>query len=677
MAQLSLGSSERRKSNLTPHVALISSTSLLLPRFALPLTWVIYCFTSGKSCRILLFQNEEIEHCGDGGPTADQGMYKLPTIEGMYTNNMKCEVSGSPPCRRCKQNQVQCVFKPRANASAIHGLIELQQDANLAFLPGIAEHQSILNRLARVEAALGISEREDDEVASSHGKSPEEEVDSAPLQGVWKAVAQLRIMTRSSSDESVWSQPIVKQLWSSFLNNLPLLHFLKSRDVFARPTPLLLASVLYISALHHPSLDLASLEKTYFAATCRAIAELVAPSLQPFSSQTTLHEDDQHDISSQSKTQTAFHNILGLIMASLSSEAYIDATGMWISMAYRIWLDHCPAEMNATMHDWRGLFSGLQVIDIEHASMHMSYPLVPRHAPAPGIQRLDSHQGNAFQGLAEMMHYGLSHFVGRGLPTIWASINTNETDIITAVRTPFTENDSQVIRVWARKLDDWLVRYNGSSQPTPSDRQGILILLQYHLHKLYVLSIYHPARGFDLSSTDISSVERHELLVSARAVLRLREDDASIWSNWDLVMITWAAILLLRGVEDGMTHQDDLHLIQSHLQSLERTNQSAASIHTVLFRRLESSMQAMHTPPDTSAALALPGPIANESWTIFDQEIMALANPPWLFDENSVQYDFTPQAQWDCAEQDAGALPSTLNRIFGADENGQNGSSSI
>jgi hypothetical protein len=94
----------------------------------------------------------------------------------------------------------------------------------------------------------------------------------------------------------------------------------------------------------------------------------------------------------------------------------------------------------------------------------MSYPLVPRHAPAPGIHRLDSHQGNAFQGLAEMMHYGLSHFVGRGLPTIWASINTNETDIVTAVRTPFTDNDSQVIRLWARKLDDWLVRYNGSSR---------------------------------------------------------------------------------------------------------------------------------------------------------------------------------------------------------------------
>lgn len=48
-------------------------------------------------------------------------------------------------------------------------------------------------------------------------------------------------------------------------------------------------------------------------------------------------------------------------MASLSCEAYVGASGSWIAMAYRIWLDHCPAEMNFTTKDWRGLFSGLQV----------------------------------------------------------------------------------------------------------------------------------------------------------------------------------------------------------------------------------------------------------------------------------------------------------------------------
>ncbi|KAF4760520.1 hypothetical protein HAV15_006465 [Penicillium sp. str.  len=557
---------------------------------------------------------------------------------GTHINQMKCEVSGPPPCRRCRHTRAACVFKPRANASAMHELMEMQQDQAFGSPPVIPDHQSILNRLARIESALGItddSQDPEDEVSLSHGPSPDEDMETIPLHGVWTALAHLRVITRPPPDDSVWSRSAVQQLWSSFLKNLPLLHFLTDHSAFASPTPVLLASVLYISALHHPFGGLASLDSGYFAAMYSAIAELVTPSLHPSSLQVLEQKDEEQNISPQAKREKAFHDILGLIMASLSCEAYVGATGSWIAMAYRIWLDHCPAEMNPTTKDWRALFSGLQVIDIEHASMHMSYPLLPRHPANPTIQRLDSSQGNAFQGLAEMMHFGLSHFVGRGLPSIWSSLNADDADIVPTARSPFTESDSQVIRHWARKLDDWLVRYNGSSQPTPSDRQGILILLQYHLHKLYVLSIYHPARGFDLSPANISSFERHELLVSARAVLRLRQDDASIWSNWDLVMITWAAVLLLQGVEDGMTHQDDLHLIQAHLQSLERRNQSAASIHTVLFHRLESSMQAMHTPPDTSVALAFPLPSADDSWTIFDQEIMSLANPPWLFDEST------------------------------------------
>ncbi|KAJ5300834.1 uncharacterized protein N7443_005836 [Penicillium atrosanguineum] len=619
----------------------------------------------------------------------------------------KACVSGAPPCRRCRNARTTCVFKPRANvgvyvsglscegviylpfqASAIHELLDETHELSVS-RQSTSDHQAVLDRLERIEAALGIGDTPDEAPLSHKLSVDEDEDEDVPLRGVWKAVAHLRSNTRPIPDESIWSRPIVKRLWSSFLNNLPLLHFLKDRDAFASPTPLLLASILYISALHSRSSELAAMESGYFAATCSTIAELVTPSLDLGSKFAETHTGKQD--SPQIKKYKAFHNIIGLIMASLSSEAYIEATGSWIAMAYRLWLDNCPSELETYTPDWRGLFSGLQVIDIEHASMHMSYPLLPRQPPTPGIQRLDSHQGNAFQGLAEMMHYGLSHFVGRGLPTIWCSINAECAERAPVPRNPFTEHDSEVIRLWARKLDDWLVRYNGASQPSPSDRQGILILLQYHLHKLYVLSIYHPARGFDISLANISPAERHELLVSARAVLRLRQDDASIWSNWDLIMITWAAILLLRGVEDGMTHQDDLYLIQAHLRSLGRSHQSAASIHTVLSQRLESSMQAMHTPPDTSTALAFPGPMADDSWTIFDQEIMSLANPPWLFDDptsfpsqkssnetqlqslSSVAYDsgilnsaqYASNGQWNSTEEIQCALPPTLNRIFG------------
>ncbi|OOQ88392.1 hypothetical protein PEBR_13737 [Penicillium brasilianum] len=607
---------------------------------------------------------------------------------------MKCEVSGPPPCRRCRHNQTPCIFKPRANASALHEMVEEAQTELLGSRSSTYDQQSVLDRLDRIEAALGISQDAPPSVSVTEDLDVDEEPDPVPLQGVWKAVAHLRSIT-PALDGNIWSRPIVKRLWSSFLNNLPLLHFLKDRDVFASPTPLLLGSVLYISALHHQQPELAAMESGYFAATCSAIAELVTPCLKRSHVDLTGSYTDE-DSSNALKIQKdkAFHNILGLIMASLSSEAYIDATGSWIAIAYRLWLDHCPSDMDASISDWRGLFCGLQVIDIEHASMHMTHPLLPRQPPKSGIQRLDNYHGNAFQGLADMMHYGLSHFVGKGLPTVWCTINADISANISTPHSSFSDHDSDVIRLWARKLDDWLVRYNGTSQPSASDRQGILILLQYHLHKLFVLSIYHPARGFDLSSAKIAPVERHELLVSARAVLRLRQDDASIWSNWDLIMITWAAMLLLRGVEDGMTHQDDLHLIQAHLRSLERSHQSAASIHTVLSQRLESSMQAMHTPPDTSSALAFPGPMVDDSWTIFDQEIMSLANPPWLFQDPTplpqtqksanpavpdvqarLSYDsgllahntqqFSASNQWNSAEQLHGAFPSTLNRIFG------------
>ena len=96
--------------------------------------------------------------------------------------------------------------------------------------------------------------------------------------------------------------------------------------------------------------------------------------------------------------------------------------------------------------------------------MHMTYPLLPRQPPTYDIHRLDTHNGNAFQGLADMMHYGLSHFVGKGLPTIWCTINSDISSNIPAPQSSFSDHDSDVIRLWARKLDDWLVRYNGTSR---------------------------------------------------------------------------------------------------------------------------------------------------------------------------------------------------------------------
>jgi hypothetical protein len=85
------------------------------------------------------------------------------------------------------------------------------------------------------------------------------------------------------------------------------------------------------------------------------------------------------------------------------------------------------------------------------------------------------------------------------------------------------------------------------------------------------LSIYHPARGFNLFSTSTTAGEQKELLISARAALKMQLEDKSIWANWDFVvsallklrgvklicqMITWAALLVLQGIEGGVGEEN-------------------------------------------------------------------------------------------------------------------------
>jgi hypothetical protein len=139
---------------------------------------------------------------------------------------------------------------------------------------------------------------------------------------------------------------------------MPGLHFLSKKKTSSTPTPLLLAAILYVSALHHASPDFAALSPAYFIATCSAIAELALP--PQITSQKD--QDTPDNLSSKlNNEQRAFQNVLGLILAGLISEAFIETTGLWISMGYRLTLDHCPVCIDERSHEWRGLFSGLQV----------------------------------------------------------------------------------------------------------------------------------------------------------------------------------------------------------------------------------------------------------------------------------------------------------------------------
>lgn len=88
-------------------------------------------------------------------------------------------------------------------------------------------------------------------------------------------------------------------------------------------------------------------------------------------------------------------------------------------------------------------------------------------------------------------------------------------------------------------MHDFIIRIDysdGSIGHFTSESDRRVVFRQYILHRLLVLSIYHPARGFNLFATSTTSSERHELLVSTRAALKMQFDDKSIWTNWDLVV---------------------------------------------------------------------------------------------------------------------------------------------
>ena len=181
------------------------------------------------------------------------------------------------------------------------------------------------------------------------------------------------------------------------------------------------------------------------------------------------------DKATSKSEENAFHDVLGIILAGLTCEASIKTTGVWISIGYRLILESCPKEVDERSREWQRLFAGLQVssgfkslfhsqprradkiqiIDLEHASLHMSCPIIPLQAPLP---RLHISPEDDIYSLTQMMHTGLTHFTGRGLPTIWSCFSAlEERPLLT---TSFTAVDAAIIRDWAVQLDRWLARFN-------------------------------------------------------------------------------------------------------------------------------------------------------------------------------------------------------------------------
>ncbi|KAK1461950.1 hypothetical protein CCUS01_01540 [Colletotrichum cuscutae] len=318
-----------------------------------------------------------------------------------------------------------------------------------------------------------------------------------------------------------------------------------------------------------------------------------------------------------SAEEWAFQTVLGIILAGLLREAVVKETGVWISLAYRLTLEHCPSNTDERSREWQRLFSGLQIVDLEHASIHLSCPVIPIEAPLP---RLKIPIQDQLYRLSRMMHTGLTHFTGRGLPTIWSCFQS-EPSVLQISSVQFSGVDGAVIRDWARQLDDWLVEF--SDKDFESEHEKKLVFRQYILHRLLVLSIYHPARGCNLFS-NTTPKEQHELLVSARAAVKLQILDASIWSNWDPVMITWAALIVLQGVDGGVGEPDDLENVGVHLQKLKEMHEPKPSLRGILATRLEQKLQGLHTPASGDAE-------------VFEQEIRNLDNSWYIFDQSSLQ----------------------------------------
>ncbi|KAK8048218.1 hypothetical protein PG994_009948 [Apiospora phragmitis] len=564
---------------------------------------------------------------------------------------MKCRIDNGNTCRRCHRSGVPCIFVPRANAAGL--------PINLGILdPSQAEiNKTVMRRLKMIEDYLGLSAPEESclETDPPNGQMEEDEPETPEdhaLSALWMAAAALEKVCPPSigggAGSIIWQRNMIKQLWLRFHETMPRLHFLPSKQTFSSPRPVLLASILYCSSARGTP-EVAELAPHYFAVLCNAIAQLSIPN----------SEIGRPPDGADEAEEWAFQTVLGIILAGLLTEAYVRETGVWISVAYRLILEHCPPHADdggphryGCAREWRRLFSGCQIVDLEHASLHLSCPVIPIEAPLPALRISPRDQ---LYRLSRMMHTGLAHFTGRGLPTIWSCFTRESPppDAVMSATCSFSAVDAAVIRDWARQLDEWLVDFSSNSSASVShdpssssssvtsaaamsEQDRTLVFRQYVLHRLVVLSIYHPARGCNLYSNSITPNEQFELLLSARATLRLHLNDKSIWSNWDFVMITWAALIVLQAVEGGAGELDDLTNIRIHLDMLRQTNEPRPSLRAMLVARLEQSLESVQTPSPTALRDPLQqpplplSPAFDYSWQIFDQaSLQQMTYPAW------------------------------------------------
>ena len=508
-------------------------------------------------------------------------------------------------CRRCRRAGLSCVFVPRANAA---GPWKATPDA----LPGqLGLH--LLQRVKAIEDHLGLSSDVDAQQDGAQGVLDQEDLESSEQDRIfdplWQAAACLEKCNLGPHNPQLWQRPMLKHLFHTFHQKMPGLHFLPDKQRYSSPRPLLLAAILYCSSARGTREE-AELAPHYFTVLCSTISQLSIPQ-----SEIGSVPSDPSQVE-----EWAYQTVLGLVLAGLLAEASIRETGIWISIAHRLILEYYPPFSDERRHDWRKLFNGVQIVDLEHASLHLSSPVIPIEPPIASLQT--SYRDQLYR-LSRMMHTGLAHFAGRGLPTIWSYLaDQAPASQNMGLAPPFTAVDAAVLRDWARQLDEWLDEFTRAAEGTSEDRR--LVFRQYVLHRLVVLSIYHPARGCNLHSVSMTPKEQHELLRSARATMKLHIDDKTIWSNWDIVMITWATLIVIQAIEGGAGEPDDMDNIRAHLASLRETNEPSLSLRDRLATRLTCALEGIQTPSPSamqhnSLDVSATSPEFDNSWQIFNQ----------------------------------------------------------
>ncbi|WWD16289.1 hypothetical protein CI109_100715 [Kwoniella shandongensis] len=547
---------------------------------------------------------------------------------------MKCIGASDPPCRRCRITKSLCEFVPRVNAAVplspipypSHTCTEIWRNEVNKRVKDLEETnlklQSMVNRLLRKEDD-GVTSAHtvvgDNAEPSAHPSSLVEEPDvlylsqaggsaSSPLHqdvtqddiadfnfsGVWSAIDALKEeLPASLSQHEAWDPDTITKLWISFRSHMPGLHFFSGQVSFTHPTPLLAVSILYVAAAHYPSADLASFQPIYLRAFCRAVGSLTIPDLgkpsgdisTPFCS---------HDSGASSDK---FDDVLGIILVGLLAIGWVDTVGMWVNVAYRLLLDGMAMERGKRQEEWKGLWEGLRTIELEHSSLHLvcpALPVVPPDPPFPSTQESATSSSNAAGAIGELlqvMQVRMPRFVGRGLPTVWETVCCPPDRRKTQVQTKV--DDLQAIQSWAGEIDQWYARHAPQNVNANMYVRSV-ILLNYHLHKLFVLSIFLPLRGVN----SVSFNERKALLESSRLVLQIQGAGFEVWSGWDLVILTQASLILLSSVATGTSDHRDLRLVQHHLDALTATHQAPPSLRHTLAERLKQALQRMHVAAD-------------------------------------------------------------------------------